>query len=388
MAAKPSIADARWGETVGGAPAANIESPPSGARDTGSVAGTPVVSRYENWLKRQAYLWFKYVSDGVLQGTHDIVDGFIRQDASTQPETFGPEHHWYGRSGRWLAGIDVANALKSRDFVVAGRQLTYAFDDGDTTNASPTLTSAAQGGFDSSMVGAVLSGSGITPGTTVLSVASAISLTMSANATATATGVRVTVTQDGVHDIVYLKHRGRLQPTIGLGMTPPTGDYRTEIAGSDSENAMGGLGIRIGPTQTGHAFAIVDSNGFSGVALQQWYGSDFHWQGKAAGLQVKGDVTNERSVLMADSAKSSYYAFTHPAGSGGEMRVRYINGGTDILRFKTDGAFIHQSTLLAFYAGTPVTKPVVTGSRGGNAALASFLTALASVGLITNSTTA
>ena len=43
---------------------------------------------------------------------------------------------------------------------------------------------------------------------------------------------------------------------------------------------------------------------------------------------------------------------------------------------------------LAFNGATPVTKPTVTGSRGGNAALASLLTALAQLGLITDSTTA
>lgn len=39
-------------------------------------------------------------------------------------------------------------------------------------------------------------------------------------------------------------------------------------------------------------------------------------------------------------------------------------------------------------AGGPAGKQTVTGSRGGNAALASLLTALANLGLITNSTTA
>jgi hypothetical protein len=36
----------------------------------------------------------------------------------------------------------------------------------------------------------------------------------------------------------------------------------------------------------------------------------------------------------------------------------------------------------------PSTPPTITGSRGGNAALASLLTALASLGLIVNSTSA
>lgn len=43
---------------------------------------------------------------------------------------------------------------------------------------------------------------------------------------------------------------------------------------------------------------------------------------------------------------------------------------------------------LGFYGTSPVIKQAATGSRGGNAALASLLTALATIGLITDSTTA
>jgi hypothetical protein len=43
---------------------------------------------------------------------------------------------------------------------------------------------------------------------------------------------------------------------------------------------------------------------------------------------------------------------------------------------------------LGFYSTAPIAKPTVTGSRGGNAALASLLTALANLGLVTDSTTA
>ena len=326
--------------------------------------------------------------DPDLDGTYTVRDGYIIQDASTRPETFGPEHHFYGRSGRWLIGIDVANALKSRDFVLAGRQLQFAFDDGATTDGSPTLTSAAQGGFTSEMVGAELVGAGIPAGTTVAAVASATSLTMSEDATATATGVRVEVVQDGVHDIVYLKHRGRLQPTIGLGITPPDGNYRTEVGAADSEPAMGGLAIRVGPTQTGNAFAVHDSNGFGSSGRRQWLPPDMHWRGVDAGIQVLGDETNERSILVADSGKVAYYALTHPAGSGGEMRIRYVNGGVDIVRFKTNGAMIHQSTRLGFYGAADITKPAVAGSRAGNAALASLLTALANLGLVTDGSSA
>lgn len=46
------------------------------------------------------------------------------------------------------------------------------------------------------------------------------------------------------------------------------------------------------------------------------------------------------------------------------------------------------SSSMGFYGTSPVAKPSVTGSRGGNAALASLLTQLAALGLITDSTTA
>ncbi len=42
---------------------------------------------------------------------------------------------------------------------------------------------------------------------------------------------------------------------------------------------------------------------------------------------------------------------------------------------------------IGFCGSTPVVKPSITGSRGGNAALASIITALATYGLITDSTT-
>jgi hypothetical protein len=49
---------------------------------------------------------------------------------------------------------------------------------------------------------------------------------------------------------------------------------------------------------------------------------------------------------------------------------------------------ISSSATIGFFGAAGVSKPTVTGSRGGNAALASLLTALANLGLITDSTSA
>lgn len=57
------------------------------------------------------------------------------------------------------------------------------------------------------------------------------------------------------------------------------------------------------------------------------------------------------------------------------------NSGTRIW-----GELDHDGSTVGFYGATPQSKPTVTGSRGGNAALTSLLTALSNLGLITNST--
>jgi hypothetical protein len=52
------------------------------------------------------------------------------------------------------------------------------------------------------------------------------------------------------------------------------------------------------------------------------------------------------------------------------------------------GSLKHTGAALGFYGTAAIAKPAVVGSRGGNAALASLLTQLANLGLITDTTTA
>lgn len=56
--------------------------------------------------------------------------------------------------------------------------------------------------------------------------------------------------------------------------------------------------------------------------------------------------------------------------------------------FGTQNGVLAGNNTLAFYNGTPTAKPTVSGSRGGNAALQSLCSALATLGLITDSTSA
>lgn len=65
--------------------------------------------------------------------------------------------------------------------------------------------------------------------------------------------------------------------------------------------------------------------------------------------------------------------------TGGEAQLRAASG-TPRVRVDDTGC--------AFFNTAPIAKPTVTGSRGGNAALASLLTQLAALGLITDGTSA
>jgi len=105
-------------------------------------------------------------------------------------------------------------------------------------------------------------------------------------------------------------------------------------------------------------------------------------------IQFRTNHLNRFNIVVTDAetgsnAGSNLKIQTYPdAGTPATtvLQVGRSNGKIDI----NNDLQIHGN--VGFYNTTPATKPTVTGSRGGNAALASLLTALASLGLITNST--
>lgn len=328
-----------------------------------------------------------YLRSGVLDASQTITVKDVDLLVTTDPAV-GPELDWGGNRGRWFVGVDVANAPTSRDFVLTGQRGSYAFSDGATTNGSPTLTSASGGGFVTALIGSSISGSGIPPGTTIIAVGGATSLTLSANATATASGVTVTITRSSVQDLLYWKHRGALSATLGVGVTPPDGSARLQVSPQDDEPAMGTVRLRRGPSQTGNVLAIHDSTPIDRVVVDK----DFFISGNnpttSGGIAIAADATNQHALLLTDSTKSNFYAFDLPAASGGVLRVRCQSGGASSFEVGTDGSLRHLSTKFGAFGAAVTTKPTVTGSRGGNAALASLITALATLGWVTDSTTA
>jgi hypothetical protein len=79
-------------------------------------------------------------------------------------------------------------------------------------------------------------------------------------------------------------------------------------------------------------------------------------------------------------------AFT-AAGSGGSTLSYTIATGLTLTFTSATGAVAYNPGTLGFYGASLVAKPNVTGAKGGNAALASLMSALAALGLVTDSTT-
>jgi len=161
---------------------------------------------------------------------------------------------------------------------------------------------------------------------------------------------------------------------------------------------------------------VVASKSVASAAGTTWDGVDF----AASTLTVTGstNITNAAGVnyvtvraptltagsaLQVDHAASLYIEGAPVAGgsltfaSGGINGTKALwvdagntrlDGDTWVGAASTSAAYVAgASGSLQFFGTTgAVTKQTVTGSRGGNAALASLLTALANYGLITNST--
>lgn len=99
-------------------------------------------------------------------------------------------------------------------------------------------------------------------------------------------------------------------------------------------------------------------------------------------MQVQTSTTADTDAALISAiwtdvthaSRKARLAFT-PIDSG---------GGREALRLEADGS----AARVGFFGATAVVKPTVTGSRGGNAALASLLTALANLGILTDSSSA
>jgi hypothetical protein len=155
----------------------------------------------------------------------------------------------------------------------------------------------------------------------------------------------------------------------------------------------GNAGFGTTSVSGGKVTAVWSSSGLHG-----YYAAPSESPGNGAAFAHDAQATGDRSVQLKVSGDANSRLVVY-----GDGKLEWGDGAasrdTNLYRsaadtVKTDdslhvGATLrHLGSSLGFYNSAAVTKPTVTGSRGGNAALASLLTALASLGLVVDSTTA
>ena len=176
---------------------------------------------------------------------------------------------------------------------------------------------------------------------------------------------------------------GAITNGVGINVASPTttGAITTNIginiANQGSSNVTNSIGILIA-NQTGSSglsLAAYIEGGLFYHNVSQSSSSDFVVFGASDGNTFVVDVSaNTVQVGAATASDSAKFYVSGKISTSGELEV--------------NGDLNHDGSNVGFFGTAPTTKPTVTGSRGGNAALASLLTALANLGLITDSTSA
>jgi hypothetical protein len=114
-------------------------------------------------------------------------------------------------------------------------------------------------------------------------------------------------------------------------------------------------------------------------------------------IRTFGAIAGRKANATSTNAAGYLSLYSRNASTGlvevlrlTELQKMQVTDGVDILLGSTTGTKLGSATTerLGFWGATPITRPAITGSRGGNAAVASLLTQLAAAGLITDSTTA
>lgn len=134
-----------------------------------------------------------------------------------------------------------------------------------------------------------------------------------------------------------------------------------------------------GTITTGAALVAISANNSGGGTLTT-----------AIGLDVQ-DQTAGGTANFAIRTGAGNIVFNENGDANTDVRMEgdtkanlfFLDASADSVSI--DGTFQHKGSSLGFYNATTISKPTVTGSRGGNAALASLLTQLANLGLLTDS---
>jgi hypothetical protein len=297
----------------------------TGTAITGTITGTGTPGQSVRWTGVSTQGDGAFTDDGTNASLPGILTtlGGISVDVSTDDLT-PPDVEWIARNGHWIIGMDTVQATPVRDFVIAAKRGDFSCEDLVTTSGSAAITSAAECGFTTALIGKSITGTGIPGGTTIAAVSSATSATLSANATASST-IRATITDNTTTDIVYVKHRGGLASTVGIGYTPPPSTYRLAVAGSDSEAAMGELGVRVSAGQSGDAVRVFDSGGGGLLSVTK----DGYIKGGASLDAVTlQPYSSTDPLVLSNAAGDNSFSFRYGGAHTGATAINFRNATT------------------------------------------------------------
>lgn len=222
---------------------------------------------------------------------------------------------------------------------------------------------------------------------------------------------------------------GQINDTTIGAATPSSGAFTTLTASSTVNLSPANANVTISPTGTGTVgiapntagninnmaiggttpraggFTTLTTSGNAGIGLTASFrlhvqrgssgiSSVFQGSGSSVQLYLEHDETNLINYVGSSGSSSRPLGFK----SGNTELARFTATGNLLLGTTTDGMaasgslaiakdFAHRGANIGFFSTTPINKLTVTGSRGGNAALASLLTQLATYGFITDSST-
>lgn len=151
----------------------------------------------------------------------------------------------------------------------------------------------------------------------------------------------------GVTDFIYCSHRGTLQPVVGIGLTPPFQGFRLSVSPSDTEAAMGGIGIRAN-ANTGKAFALIDS----ADGVTEKFAIDNAGVMSATTTRAAAGTFPRRVATFTDAAGGTQMGFTYE--SDGAFAFRYLTGGVKIWQY-SGGRF--QTSVMPDFSGTGAQLP-------------------------------
>lgn len=136
-------------------------------------------------------------------------------------------------------------------------------------------------------------------------------------------------------------------------------------------------------THTTHTFHCGDA--FNVGTGMFWDGLTVNEGGGSTNGKFRVEGAGDANLLETDAVNATVQVGAAVAADSAKFFVDgKISCATEC---EINGDLNHDGTNIGFYGVAPVARPDVTGSRGGNVALQNLLTALASQGLITDSTT-